>query len=46
MVLNRAGTGIATRAKDIEDGMADIVTVGVMALANPDLVERYAAARR
>ncbi|MET9527236.1 alkene reductase [Streptomyces coeruleorubidus] len=40
LVLNRAGTDIATRAKDIEDGMADIVTVGVMALANPDLVER------
>ncbi|MGW0763194.1 alkene reductase [Streptomyces sp. NPDC002814] len=40
LVLNRAGTDIATRAKDIEDGLADIVTVGVMALANPDLVER------
>ena len=40
LVLNRAGTDIATRAKDIEDGIADIVTVGTMALANPDLVER------
>ncbi|MFI6850698.1 alkene reductase [Streptomyces sp. NPDC050416] len=40
LVLNRAGTDIATRAKDIEDGLADIVTVGVMALANPDLAER------
>ncbi|MEV1083986.1 alkene reductase [Streptomyces sp. NPDC050211] len=40
LVLNRAGTDIATRAQDIEDGLADIVTVGVMALANPDLVER------
>ncbi|MFF9808058.1 alkene reductase [Streptomyces coeruleorubidus] len=40
LVLNRAGTDIATRAKDIEAGLADIVTVGVMALANPDLVER------
>ncbi|WP_210578355.1 alkene reductase [Streptomyces sp. GESEQ-4] len=40
LVLNRAGTDIATRAKDIEGGLADIVTVGVMALANPDLVER------
>ncbi len=40
MVLNRAGTDIATRAKDVEDGLADIVTVGTMALANPDLVER------
>ena len=35
-----AGTDIATRAKDIEDGLADVVTVGTMALANPDLVER------
>lgn len=33
-------TDIATRAKDIEDGLADVVTVGTMALANPDLVER------
>ncbi|WP_405959579.1 alkene reductase [Streptomyces sp. NBC_00024] len=40
LVLNRAGTDIATRAKDVEDGIADIVTVGTMALANPDLVER------
>ncbi|MDX2529818.1 alkene reductase [Streptomyces europaeiscabiei] len=40
LVLNRAGTDIAIRAKDIEDGLADVVTVGVTALANPDLVER------
>ncbi|MER7182292.1 hypothetical protein ABT404_22880 [Streptomyces hyaluromycini] len=40
LVLNRAGTDVATRAKDIEDGLADIVNVGVMALAAPDLVER------
>ncbi|MFI5888380.1 hypothetical protein [Streptomyces sp. NPDC051554] len=40
LVLNGADTDIATRAKDIEDGLADIVNVGVMALANPDLVER------
>ncbi|MFD9445563.1 alkene reductase [Streptomyces sp. NPDC060006] len=40
LVLNRAGTDIATRAKDIEDGIADVITVGTMALANPDLVER------
>jgi N-ethylmaleimide reductase len=40
LVLNRAGTDLATRAKDIEDGLADIVTVGVLALANPDLAER------
>jgi N-ethylmaleimide reductase len=40
LVLNRAGTDIATRAKDIESGLADVITVGSMALANPDLVER------
>jgi N-ethylmaleimide reductase len=40
LVLNRAGTDIATRTKDIEDGLADVITVGTMALANPDLVER------
>ncbi|WP_371660768.1 alkene reductase [Streptomyces sp. NBC_00280] len=40
LVLNRAGTDIATRGKDIEEGIADVITVGTMALANPDLVER------
>jgi N-ethylmaleimide reductase len=40
LILNRAGTDIATRAKDIENGLADVITVGTMALANPDLVER------
>lgn len=40
LVPNRAGTDIATRAKDIEDGLTDIVDVGVTALANPALVER------
>jgi N-ethylmaleimide reductase len=43
LLLNRAGTDIATRAKDIENGIADVVTVGSMALANPDLVERVRA---
>ncbi|CAM5742383.1 NADPH dehydrogenase [Streptomyces alboniger] len=40
LILNRGGADMATRAKDIEDGLADVVTVGTMALANPDLVER------
>ncbi|WP_328784784.1 alkene reductase [Streptomyces canus] len=40
LILNRAGTDITTRAKDIEDGIADVITVGTMALANPDLVQR------
>ncbi|MFD3844208.1 alkene reductase, partial [Streptomyces sp. NPDC058642] len=40
LLLNRGGADLPTRAKDIEDGLADVVTVGTMALANPDLVER------
>ncbi|MDQ1041192.1 N-ethylmaleimide reductase [Streptomyces sp. V3I8] len=40
LVLNRAGADLPTRAKDIADGRADLVTVGAQALANPDLVER------
>ncbi|MFF5139183.1 hypothetical protein ACFY6U_05430 [Streptomyces sp. NPDC013157] len=43
LLLNRAGTDIATRAKDIDSGIADVITVGSMALANPDLVERVRA---
>ncbi|MFC5955023.1 alkene reductase [Streptomyces pratens] len=40
LVLNRAGTDIPTRAEDVEDGLADVITVGSLALANPDLVQR------
>ncbi|MEH0573298.1 alkene reductase [Streptomyces sp. B21-108] len=40
LVLNRAGADIDTRARDVEDGLADVITVGTMALANPDLVQR------
>ncbi|MDT0347579.1 alkene reductase [Streptomyces litchfieldiae] len=40
LLLNRAGADIPTRAQDIADGRADAITVGAMALANPDLVER------
>ncbi|MDR3079583.1 MAG: alkene reductase [Streptomyces sp.] len=43
LILNRAGTDIATRAKDIEDGLTDIAAVGVLSLANPDLPERVHA---
>ncbi|WP_416975833.1 hypothetical protein [Streptomyces sp. 4F14] len=43
LLLNRAGADIATRAKDIESGLADVVTVGSLALANPDLVARIQA---
>lgn len=40
LLLNRGGVDLATRVRDIEDGLADVVTVGSLALANPDLVER------
>ncbi|GGP68359.1 alkene reductase [Saccharothrix coeruleofusca] len=39
-LLNRPGADIDTRVRDIDSGLADVVTVGVQALANPDLVER------
>lgn len=40
LVLNRAGADLASRTADIEKGLADVITVGSMSLANPDLVER------
>ncbi|MFF3348921.1 alkene reductase [Streptomyces sp. NPDC002779] len=40
LILNRAGTDMATRAKDVDNGTADLVSVGALALANPDLVHR------
>ena len=40
LILNRPGADIPTRAKDIDNGTADLVSVGALALANPDLVER------
>ncbi|MFI0237830.1 alkene reductase [Streptomyces sp. NPDC016845] len=40
LVLNRAGAELDARVKDVADGLADVVTVGATALANPDLVDR------
>jgi N-ethylmaleimide reductase len=40
LLLNRPGATIGARAQDVESGLADVITVGVMALANPDLIER------
>jgi N-ethylmaleimide reductase len=40
LLLNRTGTDVADRIADIENGLADVVTIGVATLANPDLVER------
>ena len=42
LVLNRAGADIDRRAQDVRDGLADVVSVGALALANPDLVARLA----
>jgi N-ethylmaleimide reductase len=43
LILNRADVEVERRAQDIADGLADVVTVGRAALANPDLVERVRA---
>jgi N-ethylmaleimide reductase len=40
LVLNRAGADIDRRAGDVQDGLADVISVGSLALANPDLVAR------
>ncbi|MCI4062088.1 alkene reductase [Micromonospora sp. R77] len=43
VLLNRAGAGINARVADLDAGLADIITVGTMALANPDLPARLRA---
>ncbi|HWS31379.1 MAG TPA: alkene reductase [Actinoplanes sp.] len=40
LVLNRAGAPLDVRAADLDTGLADVVTVGAAALANPDLPAR------
>lgn len=40
LIINRPRAALAARVRDIESGLADVITVGAMALANPDLVER------
>lgn len=40
LLLNRAGAELPTRIADLDSGLADVITVGAMALANPDLVHR------
>lgn len=40
LVLNRGGADIEARARDIAEDLADVVAVGAMVLANPDLVDR------
>jgi len=43
LLLNRPGADLPTRIRDVEDGVADVVTIGSMVLANPDLVARIKA---
>ena len=43
LVLNRGGADLATRIEDIELGNAEVIAVGAMSLANPDLVARIKA---
>jgi N-ethylmaleimide reductase len=40
LLLNRGNTDLKTRLIDVETGLADAITVGTHALANPDLVDR------
>ena len=40
LLLNRRGADIETRVKDLDDCLADVITVGAKTLANPDLVAR------
>lgn len=40
LLVNRGGADLATRVADLESGVADVVTTGSWALANPDLVDR------
>ncbi|OIB00997.1 alkene reductase [Paenibacillus sp. LC231] len=40
LLVNRAGRALDDLSVDIDNGLADMVPVGVWSLANPDLVER------
>lgn len=40
LFVNRGNADLETRLKDVETGLADAITVGTHALANPDLVAR------
>jgi N-ethylmaleimide reductase len=43
LIVNRAGRSREAIARDVADGVADMASVGQMALANPDLVTRIRA---
>ena len=40
LILNRPGAPFEARQADVESGLADVASVGQLALANPDLVSR------
>ncbi len=40
LIVNKPGADFATREKLVTDGLADAISLGTMALANPDLVAR------
>lgn len=43
LLVNRPGSDLQKRVEDLDNGLADVITVGTMALANPDLVARIKA---
>ena len=40
LILNRPGAPFEARSADVDAGLADVASVGQLALANPDLVKR------
>jgi N-ethylmaleimide reductase len=40
LILNRADASVERRARDVAEGLADVVTLGRVTLANPDIVQR------
>jgi N-ethylmaleimide reductase len=43
LLLNRPGAHLDVRADDVQGGLADVITVSSMTLANPDIVARARA---
>lgn len=43
LILNRPGAELDTRVADLDSGLADVITVGALAIANPDLPARVKA---
>ncbi len=43
LLVNRGGAELSARVADISNGLADVITVGSLVLANPDYVDRVRA---